>query len=305
LQDTTYIVHLPQTFLFLDNNTLVIGFGNNPIIRSYDLKTKAEIKQLIGHTSSVLALIQLNDNQTIASASGDCKIKVWNHTNGSLLNTLIGHSLAIRDLVLLRNGNLASCSEDSTIKIWNLSHSQPLQSLKVHKAKVLCIAMIKSDLLVSGSFDKTIQLWNITSGGGLHIGLLTDDNDQVWSLLLLPSGSQLASAEFSLIKIWNIETTASASLITCLEGHVGIVYHLVNLNQNHLASASGDLTIKIWNHESGALLKTLIGHTDIVLKLALLSDGNLASLSKTIKTWNSVAIFKYPNTSNLMPYQDW
>jgi WD40 repeat protein len=150
----------------------------------------------------------------------------------------------------------------------------------------------------------TIQLWNITTG--LHIRSLTENNDQVWCLLLLQSGSQLASAEFNLIKIWNIEKT-SASLITCLEGHVQIVFHLINLNLSHLASASKDFTIKIWNHESGALLKTLIGHKDAVRCLALMNDGNLASLSvdATIKTWNLVAIFKYPNRSNLIPYQDW
>jgi WD40 repeat protein len=99
------------------------------------------------------------------------------------LNTLIGHNLTIRDLVLLINGELASCSDDTTIKIWNLTTGRTLKTLEAHVGLVNCIKLIKNDLLVSGSSDMTIQLWNVTTG--LFIRRLTDDNNSVWSLLLL------------------------------------------------------------------------------------------------------------------------
>jgi WD40 repeat protein len=67
------------------------------------------------------------------------------------------------------------------------------------------------------------------------------------------------------------------------------VRFLAVLPNDDLASASGDMTIKIWDPQSGILKMTLIGHSNYVRSFALLSDDSLASGSKdgTIKIWNT------------------
>ena len=123
---------------------------------------------------------------------------------------------------------------------------------------------------------------------------------------MLDSQQWLASGDQDcLIKIWTIGD--NTSLITTLEGHTGYVTSLVNLRKGHMASASEDRTIKIWNYDNleygVALLATLRGHADKVMDLTLLFDGNLASASwdGTVNIWNLHAIYNYPNRSILIP----
>ena len=54
----------------------------------------------------------------IASSSYDRTIKIWDPSTGSLIQTLVGHSLYVWSLETLKNGNLASSSADKTIKLW-------------------------------------------------------------------------------------------------------------------------------------------------------------------------------------------
>jgi F-box/WD-40 domain protein MET30 len=56
-----------------------------------------------------------------------------------------------------------------------------------------------------------------------------------------------------------------------------------------LASGSSDLTIKLWDTNSGVLINTLTGHNGGVLCLSFDSHNTLASGSadNTIKLWNT------------------
>jgi WD40 repeat protein len=113
------------------------------------------------------------------------------------------------------------------------------------------------------------------------------------------------------IKVWSIDAaTAAASLVTFLQAHAHEINAMANLKKGHLASASSDFTIKIWNYDSLkeygiALLATLTAHSHYVTCLILFANGYLTSGSwdQTVKTWNVAAIYSYPNRSNLIPYQ--
>jgi WD40 repeat protein len=317
LLNTVNLMNVPNKFLFLDNRTVVVGF-KKPIIRILDITIKAEIGLLSGHTKGVLTLLQLKDETTIASGSADRTIKVWNYTNVRLLKDIpAAHDNDVTGLVLLSNGNLASCSVDRTIKVWNVSgHNETLlvNVLLGHESIILCIELLGKDLLASGSWDRTIRLWNVSSGREIK-AITSDENDVAICLILLldrlygQGEHLLASGEKDwTVKIWSTAAENSQQLVNRLEGHRASVLSLLNLNKtSYIASASQDATIIIWNWETCALVKTLTGHSTYVVDLSLLSNGYLASVSndRTIRVWNLPVIFKYPNRSNLIPYQDW
>ncbi|KAL1889912.1 hypothetical protein Sste5346_008639 [Sporothrix stenoceras] len=75
-----------------------------------------------------------------------------------------------------------------------------------------------------------------------------------------------------------------------LEGHDDSVWSVAfSADGNHVASASSDDTVKIWNITSGACLQTLEGHNESVWSVAFSADGNhvaSASSDKTVKIWN-------------------
>lgn len=124
---------------------------------------------MTGHNNSIYSLVKLPD-QRLASASADLTIKIWNSSNGNLLNTFIGHTDWIMSLALLASEEnesmirLASGSFDKTIKIWNVNDGSLLSTLIGHSDRVSSLALLADGNLASGSFDLSINVWNTRTG---------------------------------------------------------------------------------------------------------------------------------------------
>ena len=70
------------------------------------------------HKKEVTSLSFSADGDTLASASGDKTIKLWNPANGELLRSLSDHSAGVTAVTFSPRGHFASGSKDRTIKIW-------------------------------------------------------------------------------------------------------------------------------------------------------------------------------------------
>jgi WD40 repeat protein len=78
-----------------------------------------EICTLYGHSSWVWCIAFSPDGATLASASGDKSIKLWNLATGQEIRTLHGHSSLVYSVAFSPDGTtLASGSADNTINIW-------------------------------------------------------------------------------------------------------------------------------------------------------------------------------------------
>jgi len=96
----------------------------------------------------------------------------------------------------------------------------------------------------------------------------------------------------STLTILNLTTDIVVANLTGHSENMSVTC-LLEFEENYLASASSDWTIKIWLTSStigndGFLVKSLEGDTGVVNSVVLLSNGHLASGSqdKTIKIWN-------------------
>ena len=59
-----------------------------------------------GNSREVETVIYISKIKLITSGSYDCTIKIWNYETGECLNTLLGHSNAIRSLTYIENTKL-------------------------------------------------------------------------------------------------------------------------------------------------------------------------------------------------------
>ena len=79
--------------------------------------------------------------------------------------------------------------------------------------------------------------------------------------------------------------------VLTLRGHAGEVSAVAfSPDGRHLASASHDHKVFIWNVRTGQLVRTLAGHSDVVYGVAYSPDGTrlaTASWDQTVKIWNT------------------
>ncbi|AFZ02279.1 WD40 repeat domain-containing protein [Calothrix sp. PCC 6303] len=243
---------------------------------------------LIGHSDAVNGVAWSADGKTLASASGDKTIKIWDATTIKPLKTLTGHSDRVRGVVWNADGKtLASASSDTTIKLWDATTGKLLKTLTGHSSAVNGVAWsADGKTLASASSDTTIKLWDETTGKPLKT--LTGHSDGVISVAWSADGKTLASASLdNTIKLW--DATMGKPLKT-LAGHSDAVYGVAwSADGKTLASASWDNTIKLWDATTGKPLKTLNGHSDHVYGVAWSADGKtLASASddKKVILWD-------------------
>jgi len=92
------------------------------------------------------------------------------------------------------------------------------------------------------------------------------------------------------VRSWDLSSGAPRCART-LEGHASWVNDVKRIDSAHLASASSDKSVRLWDTSRGTLRATLYGHTDYVMALARGADDSahaLASggLNKELFLWD-------------------
>jgi len=103
------------------------------------------------------------DGRWLATASDDNKIRLWNTTDYSLEQTLVGHTNFVNGVVFNPDGSLlVSGGHDRKVGIWDVQNGEALKFLEGHQNAVLRVAINpEGTLIASISWDGTVRLWGV------------------------------------------------------------------------------------------------------------------------------------------------
>ena len=248
-------------------------------------------KSFKGHDGGVAGVAYAPDGQSLASASEDNTVKLWDTKTGECLLTLTlkGHDDSVSAVAYAPDGqSLASASYDNTVKLWNTKTGECQRTLKGHTSLVTAVAYAPNgQSLASASVDNTVKLWDAETGECLQT--LKEHDRVVTAVVYAPDGQSLTSVSYDkTVKLWDVET---GECLQTLKGHddggAAVAYALDGQN---LASVSDDNTVKLWDAKTGECQQTLKGHTSLVIAVAYAPNGeSLASVSEdnTVKLWDA------------------
>ena len=115
---------------------------------------------LKGHRAAVNSVHFLGN--TIATASGDRTVRLWNLSTGTMIRTLGAHARGIA-CVNIVGGLVVTGSSDHVIKVFDMASGEEIRTLRGHNGLVRTIQTDKTKI-ISGSYDQSIRIWDLNTG---------------------------------------------------------------------------------------------------------------------------------------------
>lgn len=262
---------------------------------------------LLGHTGAVYLTSFSPDGQTLATASYDRTVRLWDVTDPArpepLGKPLTGHTSWVSAAVFSPDGRaLASASDDGTIRLWDVSdpgRPRPLGApLAGHGGTVYLLAFAPDGrTLASAHDDHAVRLWNVADPRRPKaLGTLTGSTAAMRSVAFAPDGRTLAAGgDDDTIRLWNVADPRRPEPVgTPLTGHSDLVHSVAfSPDGRTLASGGADDTVRLWDvsdpRHATRIGSPLTGHTGPVWSVAFSPDGDMlaaSSADSTASLWN-------------------
>jgi len=224
-------------------------------IRLLAAALSSELLVLAAHEKQVNALAVSPDGRTLASASADGTIRLWNAQTGVRIMELKGHTLPVNTLAFSPDGRtLASGSDDTTIRLWDARANPPLQlgECKGHTAPVRGLAFAPDGrTLASCSADRTVKLWDTLAHTCTNT--LNGHEKAVRAVAFNFDGSLLASAgSDKTTRLWN--PTTGAALRTLADHTDALPCLAFSSDGQALADGATDGSLSLWRVANGLLM---------------------------------------------------
>jgi eukaryotic-like serine/threonine-protein kinase len=227
-------------------------------VQVWNIDTGQKISSYQGHAGMIYAVAWSPDGKRIASTNGggtDTTVHIWDAATGEKAFTYRGHAYWTRVVAWSPDGKFIASGSLREVHVWNATNGSKVSSYRGHEGWVRAIAWSPDGKrIASTSEDKAVQIWEVAKGK--HIATYRGHSDWVSIIMWSPDGKRILSAsKDNSIQVWSAEhvhiayphKAQSQGGVQSFRAHTDSVFAVAWLpDGNHIASASGDGSVQVW-----------------------------------------------------------
>ncbi|KAJ3760820.1 F-box/WD repeat-containing protein 11, partial [Lentinula raphanica] len=267
-------IHTSSVLSICVYNGILASAGSDRKVVVWDLEKNKAIKVISDHEDSVLCV--RFDQKRLVSCSKDKSVRTYLFPDLAPQFVLNAHRAAV-NAVAISDTLIVSGSGDRSIRLWDANTGNPLRTFENHHSRGIASIDFKPPYVLSGSSDKHLRLFDITTLQGWST---SPDHDN------LPgsTGATASSSQSAPLPLPSTFLPSQTAVLCQTCGNSGLVtlgssgrpgngnvhkdtlhrdlVRSVAFGDEFVLSGSYDLSIKVWDRRTGALVADLSGgHT--------------------------------------------
>jgi len=244
------------------------------LLRADTLEPRGSFK---AHWHATHGLAWSPDGRSLATASRDRTVKVWDAQTFAERACFKGHTALVRAVSFTRDGQaLVSAGDDGTVRLWSLPPMQPADPRPAPTRKIVCLAYATDGKqLVVGRDDGTVLVHS--PPGSIKPTELKCQDEAVLCLALAGNGLLLVTGgEAGTLRLWDLP---GGRRLADLPGHRGRIRAVTfSPDGRWIASAGEDGIARLWDVERRSLAAGLDARRGAVRSVGFHPDGNLLAV---------------------------
>ena len=276
---------------FSPNSESVAAATFNGSVYIWRLSANGGVTTLSGHRDKLWKIVFTPDGKMLATASWDGSVRFWDSETLEHAGTFDAHDHWVNDISFSTQQPLmATASEDGGVRIWEYQNVLPMfAALTDHQEEALrAVFSADGSIFATGGADGKVFVYTLDERLRPHRHCSYRHADWVRGLAMSHAGNMLASAgtvsgnNDNVIRLLDASDCSPLPTTPQIEiGETQIKSLAFSPNDESLAAAASDGSVRIWDVETGKEKAVLRGHSGPVFDIVFDSSGQyLASAGK-------------------------